>query len=107
MSLGKLFKNGITPIWLHTLAYGETYLFDEYGIVSMFIDDNGYAIINSGTANNINFTRQMIRLIMTLAKPRHKVGIAHHGKGINGIERYGFVYNSDLNLYIKDKKWDY
>lgn len=94
-------KTGITPNWLYALSHGFTKIYDSYGIVNKCYDGD-VCVINSGTIDNGQFTREMIRDIMRIGKSENRCIIYSERHEIKDyMAKNGFVHYPEKNLYIK------
>jgi len=99
--LDKLFNNGITKEWLYILAHGDVFTYDGGIVSSIIIDDVCY--INSGSHNNIDFTFEMQKKIISIIKNNVNVIMqASYPKRVGHVfEKLGFRYNAQGSYFEK------
>lgn len=92
---------GITPNWLYALAYGKTKVYDSYGIVNYYVE-NDICMINSGTIKNGRFLASMLKDMMRIDKAYEKCIIYSERHEIaRYMVRLGYRHDVENNLYIK------
>lgn len=100
MSLGKIFRKGISPDWINVLSSSNVTIYDNFGIIA-HETILGVTYINSGTKRNEKFTYRMTKDINKLIKNSKKVVIqcSFPEKFAHLAIKFNFRYNSDSQFY--------